>query len=64
MPQRLSWLRVLGEGIAALNHEPLHDAVKTGAVVEAFFGKGLEILDRFRRDVGPKFDDHFAVRSF
>src|SRR3989442_1886355 len=33
--------------VPALDHETLHNAVKGGPIVEAFFGEGLEILDGF-----------------
>src|SRR5436305_11657812 len=51
---------ILGQGIAPLNHEALDDPVKSRAIVESFFGEGLEILDRFRRYVRPELHDHVA----
>ncbi len=51
---------VLGERIAALNHETLDDAVETGAVVKSFLGQCLEIFDGLGRDVGPELNDHLA----
>ena len=52
--------RVLGQRIAALDHEILDDPVKAGAVVESLLRERLEILDRLRGDVRPKLNDHFA----
>ena len=60
MPHRSSLLGILGQRVAALDHEALDDAVKTGAVVKALVGERLEILDGLGRDVGPEFDDHRA----
>ena len=52
--------RVLGQRVAALNHETFDDPVKTSAVIKAFLGEGFEILDGLGRDLGPEFDDHFT----
>ena len=57
-------LRILGERIAALDHETLDDAMKAGAVVKALFRQFLEILDVSGRDVRPEFDDHVAFGGF
>jgi len=61
VPQRPSASGIFRQRIAALDHEALDDAMKTGAVVETLFGKGLEILDRFWSHVRPEFDGHFTV---
>src|SRR5215831_11286411 len=55
--------RILGKRVSPLNHEALDDPVKAGAVIEAFFGQGLEILDGFGRHVRPKLEHHFAFRG-
>src|ERR1035437_6298308 len=57
---RVFLARVLGQRITALNHETFDDAMETGAVIKAFLGEGLEILNGLGRGVGPKLDDHFA----
>src|SRR5581483_6286705 len=56
--------RVFRERIAALDHEALHDAVKSSPVVESLVGEGFEVLDGFGRNVGPEFHDHFARGRF
>src|SRR5712692_1922743 len=38
-------LWIARQRVPALDHETLHNAVKGGAIVEAFFGEGLEIFD-------------------
>lgn len=50
----------LGVRTAALNHETLDDAVKGGAVIEAFFGELKEVLDGLRGDLGPELDREVA----
>ena len=55
---------VLAERIAALNHETLDDAMKSGAIVETIFRQLDEVGDRVRRDVGPEFDHHLAGGRF
>src|SRR5580765_1064805 len=57
-----SW--ILGQRISALNHEPFHDAMKSGSVVKAFLCEGLEILDRFWRYIRPEFQDQLARGRF
>jgi len=55
---------VLGEWIAALNHEAFDDAMEQGAVIKTLPGELLEIFDGFGRGVGPELDDHFARTRF
>ena len=55
---------VFGQRIAALDHEAFDDAMKRGAIVEAFARKFLEILDGLGRDVRPEFHHHVACRGF
>ena len=64
VPQRRLLGFVLGQRIAALNHEALDDAVETGAVVKTLVRQFLEILDVAGRDVRPEFEDHFALGGF
>ena len=52
--------RVFRIRIASLNHEPLDNAVKNGAVIEPLPCQLLEILNRIWRSVGPKLQRHFA----
>src|SRR4030095_12968601 len=56
--------RVFGVGIAALNHEPLHDAMKNRAVVKTGSRQFLEVRDRFRRSVSPKLHHHSPPTCF
>ena len=46
--------RILGERVAALDHETLHNPVKAGAVIKRIVGEFLEILHCFRGCLGPK----------
>src|SRR5262249_49879832 len=55
---------ILGLWIAALDHESLDDSMKTGAIVKAFIGKGLKILNRLWRDIWPKLENHFTLVCF
>src|SRR5580698_3824988 len=55
---------VLGQRIAALDHKILDDPVERGAVVKSLVGQRLEILDSFRGDICPQFNDHFAHVGF
>ncbi|MFM1944067.1 MAG: hypothetical protein RI897_3049 [Verrucomicrobiota bacterium] len=55
---------VFGIGVTALNHEAFDDAVEAGAVVEAFGGQFLEILDGFGGDIGPEVQSHIAHCGF
>ena len=51
---------VLGQRIAALDHETLDDPMERGAIVEALLGQGFEILDGLRGHIRPELDDHVA----
>ena len=52
---------VLGEWVAALDHETLDDTVETGAVVKGFVGEFLKILHVTGRGLRPEFDHHLAL---
>src|ERR1700721_2349806 len=58
------FLRVLGQRVATLDHEILDDPVEAGAIVEALPGQLFEIFDMPRGNVGPEFEDHFALGGF
>src|SRR6266446_4032154 len=57
-------LRVLGQRVAALSHEAFDASMNSRAVVKALAGELLEIFDRFRRDVRPELNYHFAGGGF
>jgi len=52
--------RIFGERIAALNHEALHNAMKTGAVIKGVIRQLLEILNRLGRNIRPELNHHLA----
>ena len=52
-----------GRGIAALDHEVGDDAMKDGAVVEAFARQEYEIVHGLGRVLGEKLADDLALRG-
>src|SRR4051794_11504885 len=54
---------IFGERIAALDHEPFHNAVKGSSIVVTALRKLLEILNRFGSDFRPEFHHHFPKGS-
>jgi len=57
----MSFIGILGEGIAALDHEAFDDAMKRSAVVEAFLGQFGKVFHGLGGDIVPEFDDQIAV---
>jgi len=56
--------RIFRIRITALDHEPLDNTVKGGAVIKAFPCQFLEILHGLGSDFRPKFRDHLAGAGF
>src|SRR5262245_48236058 len=52
---------IFGVRITTLNHEAFHNSMKSCAIIEPLPSELFEIFDRFRRDVGPKFDHNLTL---
>jgi hypothetical protein len=55
---------IFGQGIAALNHEPLYNPVKCCPVIVSLLGKRFEILNGLWGDFRPELKDHFPSAGF
>ena len=55
---------ILGERIAALNHEALDNSMKARAIVKTILRELDKTRHRLRGDFRPEFDNHIALAGF